>query len=133
MSDLSVRLLPHCPNPVQIAALDRATAPYVAEVCGCPRTAVGPVHWTQDDGRQMHCMHGPDNPPIRSARLDHTFLVAFTGASACRPCSQGLFSRHFARRLAVTTRCCYCGGTAEAGVGWSLKKHPALGVPGARR
>ncbi|MFE1230254.1 hypothetical protein [Streptomyces sp. NPDC058745] len=133
MTASGVRLLPHCPSPVETWALDRVTGAYVAEVCGCPRQAVGPVHWMADDGRQLHCAHGPDNPPLRSTKRDHAFLTATSGAVACRTYSQGLLSRHFARRVETTAQCCYCGEPAEAGEGWYLRKHPALGVPGARR
>ncbi|MGA4960500.1 hypothetical protein [Streptomyces lavendulocolor] len=132
MGEVFVRLLPHCPSPVEIEAARRAPGTYVAEVCGCPDGAGGRVHWLLDDGRQMFCRCGPSNPPLRSTRGE-TLLVAVTGAVACRSCAQGLYSRHFVRRLEVTLRCCYCGQPAEAGSGWSLKKHPALGVPGARR
>lgn len=133
MSELFLRLLPHCPNPVEIEASRQATGTYVAEVCDCPHDAGDRVHWLLDDGRQMHCPCGPRNPPVRSTPRGHAVLLAVTGAVACRSCAQGLYSRHFARRLEVTMRCCYCGGPAESGSGWTLKSHPSLGVPGARR
>ncbi|MFF9632926.1 hypothetical protein [Streptomyces fradiae] len=133
MSELFVRFLPHCPHPAQVDDPDRVTGTYLAEVCGCPVSGAVPVHWMLDDGRPMRCVHGPQNPPLRFARSGAPILTAVDGAVACRTCAQGLYSYHFVRRLDADLRCCYCEGPAEKGDGWYLKKHPPLGVPGARR
>lgn len=124
-----VRELPHCPAPLR----EHAGA-FDAEVCGCPRDgAYGrPVHWITRDGRAVYCGCGPTLPLLHKTSGD-PILDAVSGGRACRSCASGLLARHFVQRLGVSARCCYCGDPAEARSGWSLKGHPALGVPGARR
>ncbi|MFC9736115.1 hypothetical protein ACFWG5_34795 [Streptomyces hydrogenans] len=128
MNELLVRLLPHCPNPVEVE--ERFGNAYVAEVCACPSS--GPVHWLLDDGRPMHCLHGPRHPILHTT-AGRPILTAVSGGIACASCASGLYSYHLARRVDFDGQCCYCGAPAKAGDGWYLKKHPALGVPGARR
>ncbi|GAA2770199.1 hypothetical protein XF35_40055 [Streptomyces platensis subsp. clarensis] len=133
MSEVFLRLLPHCPKPVEVE--DRVgDRTYVAEVCGCPveRGPATPVHWLLEHGREMHCPHGPRHPVLFTT-TGRPMLKATAGGTACASCAAGLYSHHRVRRLDVDVLCCYCGGPAEAGDGWYLKTHPALGVPGARR
>lgn len=127
-TELPVRALPHCPNPVRIPASDRWTGDYTAEVCHCPRDHPHQwrVHWVHRGGRQMHC---PCGPRQRAHCPPGDYLVTTNGGYACAECAPRLpSSARGGTPLVSDLPCCYCGKTALMGRGYSVASgdHPEL-------